>query len=64
MAPKESHVPVSSPTEEGTETQNITDKIIQDLEALEKEDVEQILNTDEKNFLLQVERGDVASVLK
>lgn len=62
MAPKESQVSQSGPPEESGEGPNITEKIIQDLETLGKEEVEQILNTDEKNFLLQVERGDVASV--
>lgn len=64
MAPKETQVPQTNPTEETPETQNITEKIIQDLDTLEKEDVEQILNSEEKSFLLQVERGDVASVRK
>lgn len=60
MGPSE--VTQSDPTEESIEAPNITEKIIQDLDVLEKEEVEQILNTEEKNFLLQVERGDVASV--
>ncbi|XP_071543078.1 transient-receptor-potential-like protein [Panulirus ornatus] len=37
-------------------------RIQQDLDDLDKEEVEQILNKEEKRFLLYVERGDVASV--
>ncbi|KAK7085255.1 Short transient receptor putative channel 1 [Halocaridina rubra] len=40
----------------------IEDKIKNDLMDLEKEEMEQILNTEEKRYLLYVERGDVASV--
>lgn len=68
MAPKEeqssfgNHLATpTSPVERG-ESPNITEKIQQDLDDLEHEEVEQILNNDEKNFLLQVERGDVAYV--
>ena len=68
MAPKEEQesfgnhlaTPIS-PVERGA-SPNVIDKIQQDLNDLELEEVEQILNNDEKNFLLQVERGDVASV--
>lgn len=62
MAPAEGRVTPSDPAEEKAEAQTITEKIIQDLEDLEKEEVEQILNSDEKSYLLQVERGDVATV--
>lgn len=37
-------------------------RIEDDLEDLELDEVEQILTSEEKRFLLYVERGDVASV--
>ena len=38
------------------------DRIQQDLLDLDQSEVEQILNQEEKRYLLYVERGDVASV--
>ncbi|XP_042218970.1 transient receptor potential protein-like isoform X1 [Homarus americanus] len=46
-----------------TESPNILTKIQQDLDDLDKDELEQILNDEEKRFLLYVERGDVASVM-
>lgn len=41
---------------------NMVVKIRQDLDDLDKEEVERILTKEEKRLLLYVERGDVASV--
>ncbi|XP_063874470.1 transient receptor potential protein-like [Scylla paramamosain] len=69
MAPKEeqsgrNHLAMPmSPIERG-DSPSLTNKIQEDLLDLDEDEVEQILNTQEKNFLLQVERGDVSTVKK
>ena len=67
MAPKEkqsgsSHVAKPMSPVECGDSSNLTSKIQEDLLDLDQDEVEQILNTQEKNFLLQVERGDVSTV--
>lgn len=53
---------VQTTVDQAPDSPFIENKIKDDLENLEKEDLIEILTNDEKRYLLFVERGDVASV--
>ncbi|XP_064099738.1 transient receptor potential protein-like [Macrobrachium nipponense] len=52
----------AAPTPDGKNLGDLEEKIKEDLMDQEPDDIEQILNSEEKRYLLYVERGDVASV--
>ncbi|XP_068231132.1 transient receptor potential protein-like [Palaemon carinicauda] len=62
LDPKAGQARPVSTTPDVTSKADLEEKIKEDLLEQEPDDIEQILNSEEKRYLLYVERGDVASV--